>query len=384
MSTPKRATRTWAATAAMAAANAVLLLSGPTFAAETGTGKGQISLPSDIIAILEKSENSYAITSPTDLKDINPDKYAETIWPQGRALSLPRVTKTSDKRLSLTAWEVPNEVQALLAAADVPFQKKKFEEATAKYRELVDRFPDFYKAWLYYGDCLFSLGKYPEALEAYTKGVDLNPYDYQGHLFKGHALVKLNRHEEALREWVRTLALRPHQTTVVKLLSQYRGALGIDIDDTGFDPRALVRREGSVIKVYTPPEAPWLAWATCKAVWLGEPSYRQRKTGSKDYAWGSTEEWECLVNLYAARANETQDKKAEPDKQLDRIFHIGQDQMLNSFMLYEIVARVSPDSLLMTPDEERDKLEEYIRRYVVMKRTAPSSPALTRPKQPAL
>jgi len=342
-------------------------LSGATRAADNDAGKTQITLPAEIFALLEKSENAYEITSPSALKDLAAGAYADTMWPPGKSLSLPRVTKGAGNRKTLTAWEVPKEAQALLNAADVPFQHKKLAEAAVQYRELVERFPDFYQAWLYYGDCLFGLGRYPEALDAYSKGVDLNPYDYQGHLFKGHALVKLNRNEEGLQEWVRTLALRPHQPTVVKLLSQYRGALGIDVDDTRFQPRALIRREGSAIKIYTPPETPWLTWSSCKALWLGEPSYRQRRTGSKDYVWSSTEEWECLANLYASGAVSIQDKKAGPDPQLERIVRIGQDHMLGSFMTYEIVARVSTDLLLMLPDEERIKLEEYIRRYVVTK-----------------
>lgn len=93
-----------------------------------------------------------------------------------------------------------------------------------------------------------------------------------------------------------TLALRPPQPTIMKLLSQYRGALGIDVVDTPFQAK-LVRREGAVIKIYTPPRAAWISRANCKALWLGEPSYRKKKTGSEEHVWGSTEDWKCLANL---------------------------------------------------------------------------------------
>ena len=44
----------------------------------------EITLPSEVITLLDASKTQYAITSPAELKDVSPDKYGETIWPQGK------------------------------------------------------------------------------------------------------------------------------------------------------------------------------------------------------------------------------------------------------------------------------------------------------------
>jgi len=66
------------------------------------------------------------------------------------------------------------------------------------------------------------------------------------------------------------------------------------------DGRAIVIKLGKTTFRAARLDDAWLAWANCKAAWLGEAEHRKAMTGSSKTAFTSKEELEVWRNLATA------------------------------------------------------------------------------------
>jgi hypothetical protein len=110
-----------------------------------------------------------------------------------------------------------------------------------------------------------------------------------------------------------------------------------------------------------------LAFANCKALWLGEPSHRQEMTGTTEHPFSSLEETECLAS--AAMVHEGQKEQGADgpaDSSLDRLMGVIDDGMVTELVLFEMAARVHPQYTLTLDDEDRGRLRAYVIRHVLL------------------
>jgi tetratricopeptide (TPR) repeat protein len=329
--------------------------------------KAALPTPADLIDLMKASKVRYMVRSLSALEDVPASEFSDRLWPpQGKPLALPYIETGAGGKASLVSYPVSDEGIRALSAADGLYQKKDYNAAQTAYADVVQRFPDFYRAHLYLGDALFEKGDNVAALAAYREGIRLNPFDYVGHLFAGHALVKLGRKDEALDAWVRALSLRAYQDTTLKLAQRYAEELGITVHGERFEPRAFVRREGKEVTLYLEPTVHWMSWANCKAVWLAEPEYRSSRGVEGENLWASTEDRECLVHLLVMYGESLKDGKTPAEPQLDRLYPLLEDHLLSEYVVYEFGTRVAPDTLLLV-DVSKFRMEEFVRRYILPK-----------------
>ncbi|CAM3927470.1 tetratricopeptide repeat protein [Corallococcus exiguus] len=332
--------------------------------------KGLLSLP-EILQRMEASPVKYELGE----KDSPPDGWADTLWPQ-RIPPLPyaRVVREGGSATLAPPHETP-ESERLLAEAEPHFKDNRFDEAAKFYARATDACPTCANAWIFRGDAALFAARPEEALGYYRKAAELNPDDYRGHFFMGHALSRLGRRAEAREAFASALVLNPRLPTLRTLLKKYPG-FGLVITPDVVVPRGMAERtETGVAARYDGHYGTaWLAFAACKAMWLGEPSHRKEMTGSdSDTQFTSTEELECLSAALTGYEVAKEQKDADtdttiPDKGLERLERIVEAGMVDMLVLFELASRVHPQATLTMSEDARQRLRAYILEFVLLER----------------
>jgi hypothetical protein len=123
-----------------------------------------------------------------------------------------------------------------------------------------------------------------------------------------------------------------------------------------------------VVDPNVPSLAPWLAYGSCKTVWIDNAVHRKEKTGRDDHYWTDLEERECMGALAAVYAELRTKGRASKDPVLERIHDIVADGFVEEFVLYEMASRIDPHFMLKVGEEARLRMREYIGRHVIVMR----------------
>ncbi|MCP3101850.1 tetratricopeptide repeat protein [Myxococcus sp. K15C18031901] len=320
--------------------------------------------PQQILKRLEDSETAYQVEG----RDSPPGGWAEKLWPQQvPAREAPKVLE-HDGVKSIIEWPVHPEAQALLQEAEPLFQARRYDDAAKLYEKATTVCPDCYVAWNFRGDAAFFSGDSVTALKFYRKALSLNPDDHRTWFFQGNALARLGRYKEALDSWAWCLVLNPRYP-IIRQFFRTNSELGLVIREDAIVPRGYAERAGNVISVQFDPDhdPSWLAFANCKALWLGEPSHRQEMTGSTNEHYTTVEELECLGSALIVHENQRSGGKTDNlDPTLARLAAITRDGMLSNAVLFEVGARIHPQVMLTLDDAVRQELKAYVLKHVLV------------------
>ncbi len=326
--------------------------------------------PGEMVKMMEKSKTTYKIDTLKSLKDMGPEQFAEAYWPAStKQLEYPFIEDDGKGSLSLVSYPFDPAAMDIVKEAETAYSEKKYDRAQELYQKAISVSPKCYFAYIGLGDCQFFSGELEKAVESYQKAINLNPYDFRGFFFKAHALAKLKRFEEARGAFVKSLALQPHRESIIKTLRTFADQMGVVVDDSRFLPQSLARLEGKDVAIYSDPEnSPFFYHAICKGIWLGEPNHRKQVTGKEDHNLTTSEESECLASLVVGYMQARDDGKIPQDPAMDRIKAILDDGLLNQFIYYDIMVRFSPMAILLLPPSEREGLESYVAKYVLVRK----------------
>lgn len=307
----------------------------------------------DYQAAMERSKITYKVAELAPGREL---KSAAVLWPEGHARDCPDVRVVAGKRQLVDCGEVAAPAKPALAAAERLFKAKDWDGARNKYEESKRLSPSSWFLDLYIGDCFLAAAQPTEALAAYDRAVAAAPNHYRGHLYRADALVKLMRFDEAREALIDTLTLRPRNPTALSIAHGEAARLGIVPYDQPFAPHAAVYRvDAEHIRLEADKTPHWIAFAICKAYWLGEMP--------KTSGWTNTQDYDCLANLIAAY--QTQKAKVAAEPQLDRLSDLAFHHQLDLFVVYEIASRIMPDVALQLDDDTRAKLRTYVAQYVL-------------------
>ncbi|PTY01012.1 hypothetical protein DB346_15530 [Verrucomicrobia bacterium LW23] len=136
----------------------------------------------------------------------------------------------ADGDLSKTA-RVPEGARGLAQEATDLFNRKRFDEASAKYQQIIDAYPDSLYAWSNLGVVRFQQQNFPEAQRALQQAVKLNPNDDFSHSVLGIVYYQSGRFDDAVASLTRAAALNPNN-------AQTRNYLGIACSQKGWQEAA--------------------------------------------------------------------------------------------------------------------------------------------------
>lgn len=318
--------------------------------------------PKEIIERLEASPVQFAIKDIGELTDVARGRLADETWRLAvQPVPLPKVERKKDGSVTIAAWPEPPAARGALDRAETAFQAKQYAEAAGHYRKALQAAPKLYLARAYLGDALLFGGDAAAALAEYDAAIALNADDYRLYFFRATAHRHLGAREKMVADLRASLALKPRNDLLLGMVERSQGQLGLRLEPDLFVPRAFVRREGDVVVIYADAGRPeWLAWANCKALWLGDAPYRKERVGRASPGWSSTEELECLANLLGVYEARKQSGEGMSDDRLDRLVKITRDGLALGFVVYEFGSRVDSQVVLRLDP----KVREVVRRYV--------------------
>lgn len=302
-----------------------------------------------------------------------------------RDLSTRVITKGTNK--TLEPWIVAPAATKLLREAEALYDAEKMAEAGEKYAAAIEADPQAASAYFFYGDTLmFGADDAERALEQYRKGIALDPTMPTGHFFASSALVQLGRLEEAREQIIQALVYYPGYESVWKIADEHPTYWNARLTRFPFDPPAgyLGGDEKKGVDVYFGDAFAWSGYAICKAAWAHEKRFAGKHMKS---GWSLEEERACVLNQAFSQYNATEAKLIDERKKsgeanpviperevrqalppLERhLFDVAESQLIDGYILFEIVGRHCPLSLSTLSDEVLQQLEGYVRKYVVVK-----------------
>lgn len=321
--------------------------------------------PPELMKRIKDSPVQYTIGDLEDLKGVTPEQLVEAVWPQGpEPLEIPVVEQSADGSRVVRPAKFDPGAMALIQQAEVHYRAEHYAEAEKLYAQALAKEPGNYLAALNLGDAALFAGDAKTALTRYERAARLNPDDHRSYFYRGTAFLKLDRMDEARDMYAWALTLRPEHPLVMQALGNNAGALGIRVRPRVLKPRALARAEGNGISVQLDVQSPWFVYGLCKALWLGEESHREEMTGEREYRPTNIEELECL-SLLGAVYERFQEEGKPKDPALERFVRIVEEGYGKELILYEVLARQAPHVVLTLSSEARERLHEYVLRYVV-------------------
>jgi tetratricopeptide (TPR) repeat protein len=343
-----------------------------TVVAQQRPSKPKYLSAAEIMKLVENSKVTYRIKTAAAGEDDLADPMG-IMFPKGVGhLFYPVVNVGEHGERSLSQYQFDPAAFALIEEAEPYFKSNDYEKARELCQQAINTSKDCYLAYAHLGDSWLFVGSPETALPYYDSALAINKYDYQPYFYKANALLKSGRFDEARQQYIEVLAMNPRHDNTYLYLREHGNELGIRLNDELFRPMVVAQKSGDAIDITLDDEqagAVWMAYGLAKGIWLGEPEHRKELTGSTDRSPFSTvEETECIAALLTVYSSQLDEGKIEHDVQLDRILKIVEDGYLTEFLIYEFGSRISPDIVLMQPEEFQASMREFIAKYVVVRK----------------
>jgi len=314
--------------------------------------------PKEIVARIEASPRKYDIREPESPVPQWLQQNAMVMWPQLRP---PLDVVMRDGKDVVAGRQPPVE---LLRGIEQAFAEKRYMDAEKGYARVLAKFPGDYVITLAWGDAAYFDSRTVVALGRYEAATKLAPLDLHGWWYRANALLALGRKKEAIDSYVKALVLRPRHVPLLNSLESRVDAIGLRVAEPIFLPQARVGISGDDVVVTVLASPHWLAWGLCKALWLGEPSFRKEQTGTEEHRFSIEEERMCLANLlatYLARS------KGEPiDPAVERVLAVQKAGLLDALIVHELASRGFENVAATLEDKGRAALEAYVRKFVLV------------------
>lgn len=353
----------------------------PLFAVALTASAEDLLGPADYLAIMTASKLRYNLLgapSKTPVAEMRCPRRDETT----------RV-KVEGREKTLVAWTIKVDAKKLLDEGEALYQAEDLPGAAEKYKAAIATDPEAVSGYYFYGDTLlFGAKDAAAALAQYEKGIALDPTMPSGHFFASTALVLLGRTDDAREQIIKALTYHPPYEMVWKIAPQSHDRWNIKpiVRHTFEPPAGSVGVKGANgTDIYIGAGGEWLGYATCKAVWASEAKFRKRHRVD---GWSLDEERACVLNQLMSRYNQTEAAMEEEQKKrgvaspavkedetiaalapLDRhLFDVAKAQLLDGYILFEIIGQHCPISLSLMDDASIKQVDGYIRRYVIVAR----------------
>src|SRR5262249_19382064 len=172
----------------------------------------------------------------------------------------------------------------------------------------------------------------------------------------------------ALVDYAAALARRPRHS-ILRAGSEPRGKyLGRRLRSDVVQFEGFVRRGSEAVEICATPTPAWIAWASCKAFWLGDAEHRRQMLGTEASVFSNVEELECLRALLQGYE---QQRAERADPSLEELRDVARSGELDVLVLLELATRVDPHAALRVPARARPRLLRYVLRHVLVEGEGP-------------
>ncbi len=309
--------------------------------------------PSDLENLIKKSSVEYLIDSSDTKIDLLPKTY-DTLK-QGW-----RVTKTSEGSLiERPIIKTNKQTRKYQKKAKNRLNKLLYRESIAYYKKILEIFPDNLDVMRSIGS-IYQLEKdYETAIYWYENVLDRSKHDFAAHQLLATTHQLNDSPESALYHITAAHLLNRNDSTILSQLKEIYNSQKKPFLDFNFSPiYKITHQDSSKVTVHSQ-EIPWKAFGICKAFWAFEKGYQEKMIRMSYDPVEDIQTKECLLNaVIAYESVEDKEKKYPELKALS--LAIGED-LIDQYILYEIISPSYPLNIYLLTDEEFQKLIEYFK-----------------------
>jgi len=325
----------------------VFFLSLASCAPNTVSNKKQIGRklhsPPQILKIISDSKLSYVIDT---LKDsVKTDADSLPVLPNQYYLI------NSDSGRVIGEYDLHGRALELFVQGETAFKENNLKKALSSFKALIEVKPHYAYAYTLTGDVYYNLQRYDSAAFYFKQALKENPIDYSARWFLADTYWHEGDGLQTLRNITYAHLMNRNNPRLFHALKYYRGKTGKPWSNWKFIPQFRLYKKGPKIIIESAPD--WIGYAMVKALWRYEPGYAQAVTGRPRgrAEFILAEEAEAVMALLSA------------NKKMTHIEKIINDGYFTEFFYYEIVSPENPLALLLLPQKQINRLQEYVQRY---------------------
>jgi tetratricopeptide (TPR) repeat protein len=203
-----------------------------------------------------------------------------------------------------------------------------------------------------------------KATAFYRRAIQSNYHDFLAHQLLAGMLWRQHKPDSAVAEMTIAHILNRNNPGV---LEDYRNMLqqgGRRYEEWEFRPVYLLEAtpEAKLIK-YDLSASEWLGYALCKALWRFEPGYADSVMQGVKAPAGYIEEIEAVQALLYSRKSKDD---IGPDRALQSLLHAAEKNMMQEYVLYEIMLRRDPSFVFYLADAQITDMAKYVHLFRVI------------------
>lgn len=306
-----------------------------------------ISSPSELLEILEKSTNNYELNRLDVAIEFDNSLVlnSNTFYRQ----------KKGDGFIAVEV-ELGKEAKVIKEEAEELFQSKEYEQARLLYDKLLQMHPEYTKLLVYIGQTYHLEGEVQKAIPFYTKAIGQNFIDYMGHWFLGRAMWDIGKTDDCLASYMVAHLLNRNHPLLKQELIKVLAINGLEYNDWRFVPQIELKQQDST-NMSVAYASGWEGYAIAKAVWAFEPSHSE-KMGQVFGVPSMVQEKEALIAFYLTY--EVGNKKLSKAPFVKAFNYAVEHKQVDAFILYEIFLVEEPALAYQLSVDNFMYLSEYV------------------------
>jgi hypothetical protein len=257
-----------------------------------------------------------------------------------------------------------------LLQGDQAFARGDFPTAIEGYKRALKLDPNLYQAPLFLGDVYFKMNQPDEAGKWYTAAIKMYPDRETAYRYWADVLVKTGKMTEARALLIDAIIAEPYNRSPWTGLGQWANAARVKVGPPQIPVPDFKTGEAGHSTVTLDPSGDgsegWIDYVGVRATWTNGKLFVLAYPGEKEYRHSLREETEALkavVDLVSARLKEGKIKRLQPG--LDALVRLADNGLLESYVLLTRPDRGIAQDYGAYRAEHREKLREYLSKFVV-------------------
>jgi len=234
-----------------------------------------------------------------------------------------------------------------------------YSKALKFYKKANERSPDNSNLINEISDFLWSNGNYEDVVYWSQRAIENNPIDFEAHARISLAYQKIDKKEKAIDHIIEAHLLNRNHPKVIQILKEIFAENGMVYQKFKFEPEYKLNQKSEKEVTIAANEAPWLSYASCKALWQYEEKYKTQMSHLANVATSKIEQKECMLNALVAYERMKKGKENFPS--LNIMGHALSNRMIDDYILYELELRQNPHLIFFLSDKKRNRIIRYLK-----------------------
>ncbi len=279
----------------------------------------------------------------------------------------------NEKGRYVVEFQAKGNAKKFLNKGKQAFAKGDYDTAEQYYKKLLEKDPDFSKAYMFIGDCHYSRKEYGKAVIYYRKSLEDNPMDFQAYHFMSDCYYEVGEKDKVKDLLIDSIVMNPRYYFAIDKLKKRGKELGFAyVDEWHMPPpvRVLKTDENKVTIILSGNEGnftPWYIYGLCKAAIRFEPEL-EGKIVKKDEPFISSDTEERMCYLFALQSylilKETEDfKESQINPEFEFINKVYENGDFDTFIYYDVMSKAIPIIPALVEPKVRQEFKDYFKKY---------------------